>query len=475
VVADWVQSLRIGSGGLLTSVAGVPGLELAVIGDAVIESGSSVTMGGRGYAQMIGPGTGQSATSSGSGAGYGGEGGSIPGAAGGTTYGSAERPVDPGSGGGLGWGPLLGGSEGGGAIRLTVGGTLTVDGHLSANGNDGWQDNAGGGSGGSLWIEASTLAGTGAITADGGWGELWFGGGGGGGRIAVYQRTNVFTGSLTALGGEGAAWGEAGSLFLSTNFNAPVVLRHSPDGTVMFAMWSLYVEFDDAVSPASVSGADFLLTTPIGPLDPTNVTVQMLSSRGLVFNFPAQNTPGDYQFVVGPQIENLFGQPMAAAYTGQFTLVQPVISGVVTNLNGEPVPGVTLQPDGGLPSVVTDTNGAYSLAVLPSWTGTVTPSLAGFAFVPGALSFADVAVPVLNADFLMVETIVPTMTLEPAGTDLLLTWPGVPGVTYSLSWSTNLVDWQNSGATWTGINGPMQKLIPLTAEPQKFFRLRAQN
>jgi hypothetical protein len=473
--SDLLTRLQVTSGGWLTTQTGQPTLDLAVIGDAMIESGSSVTMGGRGHAQMIGPGAGQSATSIGSGAGYGGEGGSTPGAAGGTTYGSAARPVDPGSGGGLGWGPLLGGSEGGGAIRLAVGGTLTVDGNLSANGNDGWQDNAGGGSGGSLWIQAGTLAGTGAITANGGMGELWYGGGGGGGRVAVHHCTNVFTGSLTALGGDGAAWGGDGSLILAADFDAPLVLRQSPEGTVMFAVGSMYVEFDDAVSPASVAGADFGLNTPTGPLDSSSFTVQVLSSRELLFNFPPQNTPGDYQIVVGPEVENLFGQPMAAAYTGQFTLAQPLISGVVTNLSGEPVLGVTLQPGGGLPSAVTGADGTYSLPVLPSWTGAVTPALAGYVFVPGPRSYADLAAAVTGADFLMVETITPTLAVSQTGTNLMLTWPGVLGVGYSLGWSTNLVDWQDWGATIIGTNGPMQLLLPVETDPQKFFRLRAQN
>ena len=75
----------------------------------------------------------------------------------------------------------------------------------------------------------------------------------------------------------------------------------------------------------------------------------------------------------------------------------------------------------------------------------------------------------------MVETITPSMTVTQAGQDLQLTWPGVPGVTYRLSWSTNLVDWQDTGSSWTGINGPMQTLFPVSGEPQKFFRLQAQN
>jgi hypothetical protein len=472
---DFVPSLRIAADGVLTTSNGMGVLKLAVLGDAVIASGGSVAMDGRGHAQMVGPGAGQTVANLGSGAGYGGAGGATLTADGGVTYGSAERPVDPGSGGGLGWGPLAGGSEGGGAIRLTVGGTLTVDGRITADGNDGWQDNAGGGSGGSVWVEAGALAGAGAISADGGMGELFYGGGGGGGRIAIYQRTNGFTGSLSALGGEGAAWGEDGSLLLSTNLSAAIALSHSPMGTLTWAVDAVAVQFDGPISPASISAADFILNTPVGPLEASNVTIQVLSSGRVQFNFPPQNTPGDYQITVGPDIENLFGQPMLAAYTGQFTLAQPVISGVITNLDGTPAPGVTLQPDGGLPAVVTGADGAYALPVLPGWTGTVTPLLAGFAFVPGTRTFTQLNASLADADWLMVETISPTVTLRLTGANLLMTWPGIPGVTYSPLWSTNLVQWEELGVSLPGTNGPMQMVIPLGTDPQSYFRLRAQN
>jgi len=62
------------------------------------------------------------------------------------------------------------------AIRLTVAGQLTVDGLVSAKGGDGLQDNAGGGSGGSIWLSARKLAGAGQIAANGGGGELYNGG-----------------------------------------------------------------------------------------------------------------------------------------------------------------------------------------------------------------------------------------------------------------------------------------------------------
>lgn len=471
--ANLVQTLRVGPGGRLTSASGQSVLALAVSGDAVIESGGSVTMNGRGYGQMSGPGAGESADGLGSGAGHGGAGGSVPGATGGATYGVAETPKLPGSGGGLGWGSASGGSDGGGAIRLSVGGTLTVAGTVAANGNDGWQDNAGGGSGGSVWLEAGALAGAGSITTDGGWGELWWGGGGGGGRVAIHARTNDFTGWLTAAGGDGAARGEAGSVFLGTDFAAPTVLAHSPTGLLLRAVASMDVEFDQVLAPGSIASADFALHAPVGAPPVTDFTAQLLTSRSVRVTFPAQNTPGDYELVVGPGLENVLGQPMAAAYRGAFTLGQPVLSGIVTNLAGAPLSGVTLQPSGGLPGVTTGSDGTFALPVLPSWSGTVTPALGSLVAVPAARSFTEVTAAQTGADFLLVESITPALALSRQGSAVFLTWLGVPGVTYQLHASTNLLQWEATDRTVVGTNGPMRFALLMGEEPQRFFRLLA--
>jgi hypothetical protein len=210
-------NLNITAGGLLTSLSGQSNLELVVLGNVDVAAGGAIAVDAKGFAQACGPGAGQSVGGSGSGAGYGGLGGASATAPGGTNYGSAQYPVDQGSGGGFGSGMTYGGSEGGGAIRLNVGGVLTVDGQLSANGNWGIQDNSGGGSGGSIWVTTGTLAGNGQIAADGGEGELYGGGGGGGGRIALYSRVNVFAGLVSVFGGAGDFRGADGSIFNATN------------------------------------------------------------------------------------------------------------------------------------------------------------------------------------------------------------------------------------------------------------------
>jgi len=100
----------------------------------------------------------------------------------GAPYGSATQPTSMGSGG-----ENLGG---GGAVKLVVAQTLTVNGTVSANalgGND-----RPGSAGGSVWIDCGTLAGNGSIRADGAFTTT--GAGGGGGRIAIKYVTKGFAG-----------------------------------------------------------------------------------------------------------------------------------------------------------------------------------------------------------------------------------------------------------------------------------------
>ena len=94
------------------------------------------------------------------------------------------------------------GGAGGGAIGLTVTGTLQVDGRISASGLAGSGRSTGGGSGGSIYLRVGTLTGSGVISANGGAGNSW-GGGGGGGRIAVVYGANRFSGLMSAYGGGG--------------------------------------------------------------------------------------------------------------------------------------------------------------------------------------------------------------------------------------------------------------------------------
>lgn len=165
----------------------------------------------------------------GGGAGYGGNGGASSALSllGGVRYGDQFKPLDLGSGGGnangaMGYYTTAKGGDGGGAIKLAISNTLTVNGEISANGGDGGvvdRYGSGGGSGGSVYIIANTITGSGNIAANGGSGGdaaaySYFldidGGGGAGGRVAVYYAVSTFNGASEARGGTGGNRGKKG-------------------------------------------------------------------------------------------------------------------------------------------------------------------------------------------------------------------------------------------------------------------------
>jgi hypothetical protein len=174
-----------------------------------------------------------------SGGGYGGRGGpGYDGTWGAPVYGSPSEPTALGSAG-RHYGCA---GSGGGAVKLNVADTFTIDGAVTANGQDGSGccDN-GGGAGGSIWIVTDTLAGSGAMTADGGNGT-GKGGAGSGGRIAVYftdnvsivqEAVSVFGGNSSYESGDDGtiAWSPVGG-YAEANVLPQAQVVPSPDGTV---------------------------------------------------------------------------------------------------------------------------------------------------------------------------------------------------------------------------------------------------
>ncbi|MDX1932312.1 MAG: hypothetical protein SFU56_06885 [Capsulimonadales bacterium] len=221
------NSLRITSNGAVThSPKGDPnfvnGLELTVIGDMTVDLGSKVDVTGRGFGPGQGPGRGyNNPFDGGGGAAYGGE-GTVYNGTSGSIYGDIRTLIDQGngenlgSGGGYGYAGSNPGSSGGGAVRLTVGGTLTLNGIFLANGMNS-PAHGGAGSGGSIFVTTQVLTGGGIMNANGGYGNNR-GGGGGGGRIAVHFGSNTaFFGTIQALGNRSNDWGTragAGTVFV---------------------------------------------------------------------------------------------------------------------------------------------------------------------------------------------------------------------------------------------------------------------
>jgi hypothetical protein len=152
-----------------------------------------------------------------------------------------------------------------------------------------------------------------------------------------------------------------------------------------------------------------------------------------------------------------------------------VIQGTVTDLNGQPVSGVLLQPSGNCSPAITDTNGNYILGVPAGNDVTITASLNSLAFVPGMLAYTNVTASISNQNYLAVSTIAPTPSVQFGPSNITMTWFGIPGVTYQPCCSTNLVDWFPYGDALMGTNGSLQVVVPTASDPMRFYRVRASN
>jgi len=108
------------------------------------------------------------------------------------------------------------------------------------------------------------------------------------------------------------------------------------------------------------------------------------------------------------------------------------VSGHILTAASAPVSGVTVTFTGGIASVNTDANGFYTQDVAVGYTGTVTPSLATYAFNPVNVSLTAIAVNT-TANF----TALPQITISGKATDLGV---GVAGVTITYTGGTTTTD-----------------------------------
>ncbi len=210
---DLSGDLTIGANSTLTAVSDLTAVNEESGGTALKPHGrgpsircanadiaGTLTAAGMGFLSGTGPGYFGNAYS---------HGGQAGGASLAYTYGKVSRPAS------------LGGNRhesrlGGGAVRLTAAGVLSIDGEVSANATTNvaaWAC-----SGGSIWLTAETVRGAGVIHAVGTdvthTGEYH---GGGGGRVALFFRENDFTGRISVQGGTavGGQPGYPGTVFQS--------------------------------------------------------------------------------------------------------------------------------------------------------------------------------------------------------------------------------------------------------------------
>jgi hypothetical protein len=213
----------------------------------------------------------------------------------------------------------------------------------------------------------------------------------------------------------------------------------------------------------SLAAASAELETPNGILAQGSVTLTALDLSTLRLSFPPQTTQGYYEIRLGQQVKDIYGDSMPAAFAGSFVILAPLISGRITDANGQAVPFVTLNPAAGLLSIVTDASGFYSIEVPPGWSGTVTPAKGDEVFIPTVRVYSNVSSGQINQDFVAVS---------PSANTLALVFQGLAGSSYQLGWSTNLVDWLPYSPAFVCTNNPIILSVPIGPDPAFFFRLR---
>ncbi|PIK33353.1 hypothetical protein BSL78_29826 [Apostichopus japonicus] len=218
-------------------------------------------------------GYGVGSTSGSSGAGHGGNGGqgSSQNTVG-TSYGNFAMPTDPGSSGGHSVFPHMGGA-GAGMLFLETFDTLALDGTIEATGGFSRSPNSGGGSGGSIWIQAEYFDGDGTLDIGGGSGDGG-GGGGAGGFAAIYYTYNHYSGDFFTAGGLSSYEpGGSGTVYLHQ--------LQAINGTQLL----------DATSPEGRIHHESNVTSPL-----TNRTLYM-NSRGRMPRVALQNLTDYYEDV----------------------------------------------------------------------------------------------------------------------------------------------------------------------------------
>jgi len=213
-------------------------LNINVTGAFDLQAGATISANGKGYPGGVGvtgwgPGGGGGGVNAGPGGGsHGGYGGQGSTGGGGSVYDSLSNPVNHGSGGGgNNYTGLIGtGGNGGGTVLLTVGGAVTLNGLIAADGdnavaNGSAYNGEGGGAGGAVNIAALSISGSGTVSANGGngfnGGSSFYGGGGSGGIISLRVTSGavppgIITAASAATGagsGGTSLAGAAGTVF----------------------------------------------------------------------------------------------------------------------------------------------------------------------------------------------------------------------------------------------------------------------
>ena len=313
-------------------------LNVAVGGAMTVASGTAIMATGRGYGYTNGiasPAYG----------GYAWGGGSSP-------YGSIKEPFEPGLG------ALAQGDQrnkisgiGGGAIKLMITGTLTLDGSIVALGTADQNIARSGGTGGSIWISANQISGEGKIDASGptGIGNDQIVGTGSGGRIALYTQSplafpmaNVAC-SGTGYGATSWQWNSRvsgpGTIYVydPTQTDGTLYVKQSTTVSTQNTKWTgTPVMGDLALDAVVISGCASLripegasLTLP--SLAAVTTSNSGSGSAGLVYDGGTLNIGSGDQTL---KANVAFSSPTAFAFPGNLTLETGAKLGSLNSMYG---------------------------------------------------------------------------------------------------------------------------------------------
>jgi RHS repeat-associated protein len=133
------------------------------------------------------------------------------------------------------------------------------------------------------------------------------------------------------------------------------------------------------------------------------------ASGSVPFAIPAGSAPGTYQL-------RIFVNNGYSATSNNFS-VSAKLSGTVT-LSGAPLSGVGFAPTNGGTCEPSNAVGQYSCSVPPGWSGSITPSLSGYAFTPASRSYSNVTAAQAGQNFTATPTYELSGTVTAGGSAL---------------------------------------------------------
>ncbi|HPY29322.1 MAG TPA: CARDB domain-containing protein [Verrucomicrobiota bacterium] len=142
---------------------------------------------------------------------------------------------------------------------------------------------------------------------------------------AYFAVVSNFLGSVTS---------QVAVLTVLPDTEGPAVLAFTPTGPLNTNVSRLTVRFSERINTNTFTRADVAVLAPGGALDPAGFTLQPLAPfdhTAFEILLPPQSAEGLYTVQIGPDIADLAGNPMAAAFTAQFTLDKtgPAVTGVI--------------------------------------------------------------------------------------------------------------------------------------------------